>query len=114
MCPFLGVHLRSELGSNLAAQLDGPSFLTLKPDGTGFLKIAPLYPEQPVVWIHEDDKIILRSRFGSEPVHTQSLSDSSNSTKSEGFRVLVATLAADRTAMTLDAGMVQCALIRQP
>jgi hypothetical protein len=96
------------LGMLMGRQLKGPCTLTLKPDGTGFLKVS-MTPERPIVWTVEDNKVLLNSRDGEAPGTT-------NSTKTTAQQSgpmqtsIVGTLAPDQQSMTLDMGIIEVPL----
>ena len=83
----------------------GQVTLTFNADGKGFAKIGPL-PEQPLVWVEENDKVILtfssaRGRKGVvQPAST-------------GGASFVGTLAGDGDTMTMDLGLTTITLQKQ-
>ena len=82
------------------------STMTLRPDGTGFVKIGPA-PEQPVAWTEEDGKVILRPRDeASTGAKNPQPGANPNGT-------LVGTLSEDNKSMSVDLGVTKVVLQKQ-
>ncbi len=96
------------LGLMMGQQLKGPCTLTLKPDGTGFLKVS-IMPERPVAWTVEDNKVLLSSRDANTSETTNNAKPAEQSGgPTQGS--IVGTLAPDQQSMTLDMGIIEVAL----
>jgi hypothetical protein len=95
------------LGMMMGQQLKGPCTLTLKPDGTGFLKVS-ITPERPIAWTVEDNKVLLNSRDAnaSETGNNKTTAQPGNPTQGS----LVGTLTPDQQSMTLDMGIIEVLL----
>ena|SRR5579871_4330434 len=85
-------------------KMTGDSRLTLKADGTGFLKIAK-QPERAVVWRQEGHKLILQPQeIGADGTVQTSATDKNS---------YVGTLSEDGKTITLDMGEVKVSLLKQ-
>src|SRR5690242_13262093 len=84
----------------LASRMKGTSTLTLKSDGTGYLKIAGL-PEESVSWSADGNKLILQNRAIAAGSQGGLISISNVQVQS-----LVGTLAQDGYTLNLDLGQV--------
>ncbi len=83
----------------------GECTLTLKADGTGFLKV-PIAPERAIAWSEEDGKVIFRPRDEDKAV--------SNAASAPGMGSTVGTLSADKQQLDLDLGILKIAFKKQP
>jgi len=86
-----GGDLQKFANSIAGGPLTGPSTLTLKPDGTGFIKVADR-AERPISWKQEDDRVIMQYRR---------VDDSKSPSGSEND-AWVGDLSSDRRTMTID------------
>ena len=93
----------------LGDHVSGPSTLSLKGDGTGFLKIAAT-PERPIAWTQEGNKVILRSREEDRPKPDPAKERNEDSDDGP----IVGTLSEDGKTLTLDLGLFTVALTQQP
>lgn len=91
-------------GAMLGMSMNGQCTLTLKADGTGFLKV-PIAPERAIAWSEEDGKVILRPR-------DEDKAPTSQSTPASGSTV--GTLSADKQQLDLDLGILKIAFKKQP
>jgi hypothetical protein len=83
-----------------------PATLTLRPDGTGALKMA-VFPEQPVSWTEQDGKVTLRIEGAKTPGGAR------DPQTGRGASV-TATLSADQKTMTLPFPTFTLTLEKQP
>ena len=90
----------------LGQSINGPCQLTLKPDGTGFMKIS-IAPEAPILWSEEDGKVIIRKRFDTEKTP-----DKKSEEKSDNG-TLVGTMSEEKQALTLDLGITKVEMNKQ-
>jgi len=84
------------------AQLEGPSTLTLNPNGKGYLKVAKT-AERPIEWSQDGTKLVLTN-----------VAKYSAKTTPEKSDPVVATLSDDAKMMTIDLGQVTVTLAKQP
>jgi hypothetical protein len=82
------------------------STVTLRPDGTGFVKIGPA-PEHPVAWTEEDGKVILRPRDEA----STGAKNPQPGANPKG--TLVGTLSEDNRSMSVDLGVAKVVLQKQ-
>lgn len=83
---------------------NGECKLTLKADGTGFLKV-PIAPERAIAWSEEDGKVILRPRDEDKTV---------SNAAAPGIGSTVGTLSADKQQLDLDLGILKIAFKKKP
>ena len=93
------------IGFAAAATGNTPANLTLKNDGTGYLKL-PTAPERPMTWKMDGDRVLLfvRRDAASTPASGNNASDTA----------LVGKLSEEKKTLTFDLGPVQFAMTKQP
>lgn len=91
----------------LGMGMKGECTLTLKADGTGFLKV-PIAPERAIAWSEEDGKVILRPRDEDKGVAETGKSAATGSGSTVG------TLSADKQQLDLDLGILKIAFKKKP
>jgi hypothetical protein len=96
-----GGDLAKALNGLAGGPLTGPSTLTLKADGTGYLKVADK-AERPITWKQDGDKVVIEVKSAEREA------------SSEPVTTWIATTSSDRRFMTIDLDDVKVKLSKNP
>ena len=96
-------------GFATAAIGNTPATLTLKSDGTGYLKL-PTAPERPVTWKADGDRVLLFVRKEGDADKGGAILTSGRSPSPED--ALIGRLSEDKKTLTFDLGPVQVAMTK--